>query len=132
MASIKVVLIKSKSNDLGQSPVNIQINHDYKTARITLFWIEPKYFVNGKVSRSHKEFVKLNNVINRELAKYEERVYELEQIGEPYTAYDVRDKESVKTQLLTDVLDAYKKRLESLNKRSRIYQNIIDRVKEFD
>ena len=78
MANIKAVIIQSKVNDQGQSPVKIQINHNYKTARVTLFWIEPKYFKTGKVSRSHKECVRLNNIINREMAKYVKRSDELQ------------------------------------------------------
>lgn len=132
MANIKAVIIRSKTNDQGQSPVKIQINHNYKTARVTLFWIEPKYFNKGKVSRSHKEFVKLNNTINRELARYVKRSDELQRKGTPYTVYDIRDKDATDTHLLSDVLNAFRKRQKSLNKRTRIYKNIRDRINQFD
>lgn len=133
MASLKLTLIKKPNKD-GLFPATIQINHDYKTRRITLFPIDPKYFIDGKVSKRHKQYVRLNNIINREKHKYQERIDRLDASGIPYHIDDIMDEKPLAAVLLIDLIRSYAERQRDINRHpmARQMDNLADMVEAFD
>ena len=109
MANIKAVIIRSKTNDQGQSPVKIQINHNYRTARVTLFWIEPKYFNKGRVTKP-QTICEAQQHDQPRIGKIRKKIRMNCKEKERHTRFMIfRDKDSTDA-FATDVLEAFRKR----------------------
>lgn len=129
---VKVVLIRGQLDKNGKAPVVIQVNHNYRTKRKTLFKIKPEFWDNDKISRKHPDQIKLNKLIRDTLSEFEAREMSLIQTGNPYTVDDVFTQPSA-SEKITDIIYAYANRQEEAKRWSsaRIMRNVGVKIEEF-
>ncbi len=90
LATVKVYL-KDDKNKKNESPLLVQITHNYRRRYKTLFSVK-KEFWNDKrcqVRPTHPFHIHLNQAIDSELSKYRERIYKLEAKGLDYNVDDI-------------------------------------------
>lgn len=133
MGSVKIVLQKAYRNKEGMTAVVVQVTHNYKTKRKTLFKINPKYWQDGQVKRSHPDQVKLNQLIRSTLNDFEGRIAELEQSGKDWAVQDAFI-EQRKSNTLEGAIMHYADLQEKSGKwrNARKIRNVADKVNEYD
>lgn len=131
MGSVKVVLQKSFTDTHGRNAIILQVNHQYKTRRKKLFFVNAKYWADSYVKRSHPDQAYLNEKIRNILNEYEARIKELDDLGLPYSVDDIMD---TGPDTFLEAIMSYEQRLLSLGKRpaSKKMKHLAARVEQFD
>lgn len=130
---IRVVIKKADIDKNGRCPVVVQVNHDYRTKRKTLFKIDPEYWHDGRVKRSHPDQVQLNQIIRSTLNDFEGRIDAVNRSGKAWTVDDAFVVQQVSGTLQQTILN-YADGQEGDGKwrNARKIRNVADKVREYD
>lgn len=124
MASIKVLLFKKKKTDTTH-PIAIRVIKNRKPSYIyTGQYLEEKYWdeKNQRVKKSHPNSTRLNNYILKKLAEANDKLLELENSEQKFSAQAITQqiKSSRQTVSFFDMADLYLKNLQDSGQFSRI------------
>lgn len=121
----------------GTCTISLRITLNRKSKYLTLFKIEPKFFIDDKVNprvrKSHKDAIYLNNQIEKAKLNYLNRIRTLKEEELEFELTDILDYKGSRKKLVFHIND----HIEFLNeqdkfKASRKYKNLLDKVLEFD
>jgi len=137
MATLKLLLYKSKTLKNGKHPVMIRITHG-KLKYISTGYssTEDEWDAsNSQFSTLKKNRTRLNNLLATKYTEAEDAIIELEKKGKPYTVDDIARK-IASDEESAYFLDYTRKQIDSLKKAKRlgnaaVYQTIYNIVKEF-
>mgnify|MGYP001149756878 CR=1 FL=1 len=88
MASVKLLLYKSKQKADGRYPIALRVTKDRKARYIYLEWIKEEDWdiVNNRVKSSHRNYKRLNNFILRKQLETEDLILEAESKNQSFSA----------------------------------------------